>query len=669
MKKTVDELAIDTIRTLSIDMINKANSGHPGLPMGAAPAAYTLWSKTMRHNPKNPKWFNRDRFVLSAGHGSALLYSLLHLFGYGLTIDDLKQFRQFGSKTPGHPEYGETVGVEATTGPLGQGFAMAAGMAMAEAHLAGMFNRPAYPVIDHFTYVLCGDGDLMEGITAEAASLAGHLQLGKLIVLYDSNKISLDGVTDKAFTENVQMRFQSYGWQTLTVADGNNTRAIEQALNRARENVNRPTLIEVHSVIGYGAPGVAGTHKVHGSPLGEKETRLTKQGYGWNYEPFYVPAEVYHQCAKTSAKGESAERAWHVLLEDYAKVYPEKWRKLKSFLSGDIPVGYEQALPQYEPGVNGATRSYSGNILQALNKKWQQLFGGSADLFSSVKTYLNDKGDYQADHYDHSNIWFGVREFAMAAIVNGMTLHGGVKAYGSTFFTFSDYMKPAIRLAALMKIPSIFVFTHDSIAVGEDGPTHEPIEQLAGLRSIPNLNVIRPAEAVETREAWRIAIESKDVPTILVLTRQNTKTYEGEVLGAEAGVRRGGYVVSEAFSSQPEQGILIATGSEVALAIEAQKLLLNDQINVRVVSLPSFELFHRQSEDYKQHILPPNLTNRVAIEMAASFGWERYVGLDGKLITIDRFGASGKSNDVMKAYGFTSEHVAAVFTRLLQKQL
>lgn len=669
MKKTIDALAVDTIRTLSIDMINKANSGHPGLPMGAAPAAYTLWSKVMRHNPKNPEWFNRDRFVLSAGHGSALLYSLLHLFGYGLTIEDLKQFRQLGSKTPGHPEYGLTAGVEATTGPLGQGFAMAAGMAMAEAHLAGKFNRPAYPVIDHFTYVLCGDGDLMEGITAETASLAGHLRLGKLIVLYDSNKISLDGGTNKAFTENVQMRFQSYGWQTLTAADGNNLNAIEQTLNRAKEEVNRPTLIEVHSVIGYGAPDVAGTHNVHGSPLGEDETERTKKGYGWNYGPFYVPAEVYHHCAQTIAKGETDEKAWHEVLDDYSKAYPEECKELKAYINNDIPEAYEQNLPQYDAGTKGATRNFSGDILQDINKSYHQLFGGAADLFSSVKTYLNDKGDYQADHYDQSNIWFGVREFAMAAMVNGMTLHGGVKAYGSTFFTFSDYMKPAIRLAALMKIPSIFVFTHDSIAVGEDGPTHEPIEQLAGLRSIPNLNVIRPADAVETREAWRYAVESTHVPTVLVLTRQSTRTYEGEVLGAEEGIKHGGYIVSDASSEKPESGVLIATGSEVELAIEAQTLLRDDQINVRVVSLPSFELFDAQSKEYKDHVLPPKLTKRVAVEMASSFGWERYVGLEGKLVTIDRFGTSGKSTDVLKAYGFTSEHVASVFTSLLQKQL
>ncbi|MCI1858785.1 MAG: transketolase [Sporolactobacillus sp.] len=664
MKKSIDQLAVDTIRTLAIDMINKANSGHPGLPMGAAPMAYTLWSKIMLHNSKDPQWFNRDRFVLSAGHGSALLYSLLHLFGYGLSIDDLKQFRQVKSRTPGHPEYGLTAGVEATTGPLGQGLAMAAGMAMAEAHLAALFNKPAYPIVDHFTYVLCGDGDLMEGITSEAASLAGHLKLSKLIVLYDSNNISLDGATDKAFTEDVVARFQAYGWQTLTVADGNNSAAIEQALQMAKEDSDRPTLIRVHTVIGYGSPHLAGTHQVHGAPLGEKEAQMTKKGYQWDYAPFFVPDEVYRRCEETVNKGKRAEAEWRELLDDYAQTYPNDYRMFTKYIKNE-PVSDQLSLPEYHAGIEGATRKFSGDILQVIHKKIPNLFGGAADLFSSVKTYLAGEGDFQSADYAKSNIWFGVREFAMGAIVNGITLHGGLKAYGSTFFTFSDYMKPAIRLAALMRIPSIFVFTHDSIAVGEDGPTHEPIEQLAGLRSIPHVQVIRPADAVETEEAWKLALASRDTPTVLILTRQATKTYEGEVTGAAAGVKRGGYVVSAAAASQPEDGILVATGSEVGLAIAAQKQLLDQKVNVRVVSLPCFALFDAQSVDYKNSVLPPNLHKRLAIEMASSFGWERYVGLQGRILAIDRFGMSGKGPEVTKLYGFTSEHVSEVFKQLL----
>ncbi|GGL57345.1 transketolase [Sporolactobacillus putidus] len=669
MSKSTDQLAVDAIRTLSIDMINKANSGHPGLPMGAAPMAYTLWSRIMTHHPANPKWFNRDRFVLSAGHGSALLYSLLHLFGYGLTIDDLKQFRQLGSQTPGHPEYGHTAGVEATTGPLGQGFAMATGMAMAEAHLAGKYNKPAYPVVDHYTYVLCGDGDLMEGVTSEAASLAGHLKLGKLIVLYDSNRISLDGGTDMAFTENVRQRFRAYGWQTLSVENGNSLDGVEQALKAAKEDVHHPSLIEVRTVIGYGAPDVEGTHNVHGSPIGDKEAAIAKKGYGWNYAPFTVPDEVYRKCSEAGKRGSEAEDQWHALLQDYATAYPAESRELIAAIKGTLPADYDQELPDYPTGTKGATRKLSGDVLQTLNQSIGNLFGGAADLFSSVKTYLNGEGDFQPGHYAKSNIWFGVREFAMAGAVNGMTLHGGVRAYGSTFFVFSDYLKPALRLAALMKIPSTFVFTHDSIAVGEDGPTHEPVEQLAGLRAIPNLNVLRPADAVETREAWKLAMESTETPTVLVLTRQNTTTYAGEVQEAPKGVKRGGYVVSPADETRAEDGILIASGSEVGLAIEAQQQLAAEKVNVRVVSLPCFALFDTQSKAYQERVLPPNLKKRIGIEMASSFGWDRYVGPEGAFVTIDRFGASGKGSEVTETYGFTPEHVASVFTESLEKQV
>lgn len=665
MIKSADQLTVDTLRTLAMDMVNKANSGHPGLPLGAAPMAYTLWSRVMVHNPGNPKWFNRDRFVLSAGHGSALLYSLLHVFGYGLTIDDLKQFRQMGSKTPGHPEYGCTAGVEATTGPLGQGIAMAVGMAMAEAHLGSRFNRPAFPVVDHYTYALCGDGDLMEGISSEAASLAGHLKLGKLIVLYDSNQVCLDGNTDKTFTENVQEHFKACGWQTLTVEDGNSFDAIETALRQAQADRHHPSLIEIHTIIGYGAPDVCGTHAAHGNPLGEEEAAKTKKGYGWDHEPFFVPGEVLEKGREILLRGEEAEDAWKQLLKRYAEVYPDDAGALEKRIDDQIPSDYAANLPKYQAGTVGATRKFSYDVIQALKDSLPQLFGGAADLFSSVKTYMENKGDFQPGHYGGRNIWFGVREFVMAGAVNGMTLHGGIRAYGSTFFTFSDYLKPALRLSALMRIPSIFVFTHDSIAVGEDGPTHEPVEQLAGLRAIPNLNVIRPADAMETREAWKIAIESRDRPTVLVLTRQDAKTYEGEFSYAAEGVKRGGYIVSPADAGKSESGILIATGSEVGLAIEAQRLLAERQTNVRVVSLPSFNLFDQQSKDYRNRVLPPELTKRVGIEMAASFGWDRYVGPEGTIIAIDRFGTSGKGSEVTEAYGFTPEHVVSKMRLLI----
>ncbi|WP_010631564.1 transketolase [Sporolactobacillus vineae] len=666
MRKSVDQLAVDTLRMLSLDMISQANSGHPGLPLGAAPMAYTLWSRCMTFNPDNPHWFNRDRFVLSAGHGSALLYSLLHVFGYSLTVDDLKAFRKLGSRTPGHPEYGLTPGVEAMTGPLGQGFAMATGMAITEAHLAGQFNRPAFPVVNHFIYVLCGDGDLMEGITSEAASLAGHLKLGKLIVLYDSNRITLDGGSDRSFTENVQDRFRAYGWQTLTVEDGNRLDDIDEALRKAKADSRHPSLIEVHTVIGYGAPDIQGKHTAHGAPLSAEEMTLTKKGYGWTHEPFFVPDPVYRRCAESGARGRAEEAAWTELLKDFAAVYPDENRALNEAIEGKIPDGYDAALPDYKVGTQAATRKLSGDILQNLGRSIPFLFGGSADLFSSVQTYLKGEGDFQPDSYAGRNIWFGVREFAMAGIVNGMTLHGGVKAYGSTFFAFSDYLKPALRVAALMKIPSIFIFTHDSIAVGEDGPTHQPVEQLAGLRAMPGLQVIRPADAAETREAWKLAVESTHRPTVLVLTRQSTTTYEGEVFGAPKGVRRGGYIVSAADPAKPEAGILIATGSEVGLAIETQKRLAAEHTNVRVVSLPSFDLFDAQGQAYRNHVLPPELTVRVGIEMAASFGWDRYVGPDGGMVAVDRFGASGKGTDVTAAYGFTPEHVADVFMHFLK---
>ncbi|MFX3616638.1 MAG: transketolase [Sporolactobacillus sp.] len=664
MTTAIEQLAIDTIRTLSIDGVEKANSGHPGLPMGAAPMAYTLWAKRMVHNPMDPKWFNRDRFILSAGHGSMLLYSLLHLFNYGLTLEDLKQFRQWGSRTPGHPEYGHTVGVEATTGPLGQGIAMAVGMAMTEAHLAATYNRENFEVVHHQTYVICGDGDLMEGVSSEAASLAGRLKLNRLIVLYDSNKISLDGKLDMSFTENVRQRFDAYGWQTLLVENGNEVADIQSALDQAIQDREHPTLIEVRTTIGYGAPHVGGTNKVHGNPLGVEEVEATKEAYGWHHEPFFVPEEVRTHFQDLEKRGQEAESTWKTRFANYEKIYPKLAGELKAAIDRKLSSNYAADLPEYEVGTNKATRQTSGEVINALAPAVPQLFGGAADLASSTKTMIKGGGDFLPEHYEGRNIWFGVREFAMMAAVNGMALHGGVIPFASTFFTFSDYAKPAIRLAALMGIPSIFVFTHDSIAVGEDGPTHEPIEQLAGLRAIPNLNVLRPADGNEVREAWKVAMESRHTPTLLVLTRQNVETTDGEVSGASAGVKKGGYVVSEA-EGKPE-GLLIATGSEVALAVQAQKKLKDDQVSVRVVSLPSWELFRRQPKAYQDRVLPPNLTARVGIEMGTSFGWHEFVGSEGALITINRFGSSAPEKRILKEYGYTAEHVVEAMKKTLK---
>lgn len=665
MTESIEQLAINTIRTLSIDAIEKANSGHPGLPMGAAPMAYTLWAKVMRHNPHDPKWFDRDRFVLSAGHGSMLLYSLLHLFGYGLTVDDLKQFRQWQSKTPGHPEYGHTIGVEATTGPLGQGIAMAVGMAMAEAHLSAVYNRPGYDVVHHRTFALCGDGDLMEGVSSEAASLAGHLKLGRLIVLYDSNNISLDGNLNMSFSENVRKRFEAYGWQTLLVEDGNDTDSMKQALDEAESDETRPTLIEVKTVIGYGAPTKGGTNQVHGSPLGKEEALGAKKSYGWSYEPFTVPQEVKAHFQSLVLEKEKEEKRWKSLFSDYQKAYPKLADRLQQVIAGELDPDYAGRLPQYEEGKKLATRQSSGEVINALAETVPQLFGGAADLSSSTKTTMKKEKNFTSDSYDGRNIWFGVREFAMAAAVNGMALHGGVIPFGSTFFTFSDYAKPALRLAALMNIPSIFVFTHDSIAVGEDGPTHEPIEQLAGLRAIPGLCVLRPADGNETREAWKLAVESADHPTALVLTRQALETTAGEAAGAAAGVRRGGYVAADGGSDPA--GILIATGSEVPLAVKARELLKQEGVHVRVVSLPSWDLFNQQPEAYRNEILPPDLTKRVGIEMGASLGWRQFVGDEGVLVTVDRFGASAPGDRVVSEYGFTPEHIAQTMKDLLKK--
>ncbi|MDL5039657.1 transketolase [Heyndrickxia coagulans] len=665
VKQTIDQLAINTIRTLSIDAIEKANSGHPGIAMGSAPMAYTLWAKEMNINPKNPNWINRDRFILSAGHGSALLYSMLHLFGYGLTIEDLKQFRQWGSKTPGHPEFGHTAGVEATTGPLGQGIAMAVGMAMAERHLAETYNKEQFNVIDHYTYSLCGDGDLMEGVSAEVASLAGHLKLGQLVVLYDSNDISLDGELSQAFSESVADRFKAYGWQVLRVEDGNDIEAIQQSIQEAKADKEHPTLIEVKTTIGFGSPNKSGSSASHGAPLGTEEVKLTKAAYGWeSEEPFFVPEEVEKHFAHIIEQGNEKEQAWNELFDEYKAAYPELAAQFESAVTGKLPDNWQEALPVFEPGSKMATRASSGKILNAAANEIPQMIGGSADLAGSNKTMILSEKNFALDGYAARNIWFGVREFAMGAALNGMALHGGVKVFGATFFVFSDYLRPAIRLAALMKLPVTYVFTHDSIAVGEDGPTHQPIEHLAALRAMPGISVIRPAEAKETAAAWRLALESQDNPTALVLTRQDLPTLHVDQEQVYEGVKKGAYIVSQAKGEAA--GLLLATGSEVALALEAQQVLENEGIHVSVVSMPSWDLFEQQSAEYKEKVLPRDITARVAIELGTAFGWRAYVGQAGKMITINHFGASAPANTLLEEYGFTIENIVETFKQMVK---
>jgi len=659
MAQLADQLAINAIRTLSIDAIEKANSGHPGLPMGAAPMAYTLWTKQLRHNPQNPKWFNRDRFVLSAGHGSMLLYSLLHLGGYGLDLEEIKNFRQWGSLTPGHPEYGHTVGVEATTGPLGQGIAMSVGMAMAEKHLAATYNKPGHEIVDHYTFALCGDGDLMEGVASEAISLAGHLQLEKLVVLYDSNDISLDGDLAKSFSENVQKRFESNGWNYIHVADGNDVDSVNAAIEKAKQSEGKPTLIEVKTVIGFGSPNKSGKSDVHGAPLGADEVTLTKAAYAWEHEPFAIPQEVYDTFkAASEVQGVQSENEWNQKFEAYKAEYPELAAQFEKAMNNELPEEFDAEVPVYEAGKSVATRSSSGEVINALAKKVPSFFGGSADLAGSNKTTIKGAGDFSPETPEGRNIWFGVREFAMGAALNGMALHGGLNVFGGTFFVFSDYVRPAVRLSALMGLPVTYVFTHDSIAVGEDGPTHEPVEHLAAFRAMPNLNVFRPADANESAEAWKLAVSSKNVPTLLVLSRQNLPVLENSATLAKDGVAKGGYVVSPATKEVPD-AILIATGSEVSLAVEAQKSLLADGIDASVVSMPSVDLFEQQSAEYKESVLPKAVTKRLAIEMGSSFGWHKYVGFEGDVLAIDKFGASAPGEIVMEKYGFTVENVVA----------
>lgn len=660
----VDYLAVNTVRTMSVEAIQAANSGHPGLPIGAAPMAYVLWSKYLKVNPKQSKWVDRDRFVLSAGHGSALLYSLLHLSGFNVSIEDVKNFRQYGSKTPGHPEVDYTDGVEATTGPLGQGFANAVGMAMAEANLAATYNKEGFPIVDHNTYVLCGDGDLMEGISYEAASLAGTLKLNKLIVLYDSNDISLDGELSKSFNETVKDRFEAQGWKYLRVEDGNNLDEIAEAIEEAQCQDEKPTLIEVKTIIGYGTPQ-QGTNKVHGAPLGAENIKVMKENYGWNYQPFEVPEEVAHRFEKLLVQtGEADYQEWQNLFAAYQKAYPELAAQFEAAMSQTLPVDLAEVLPSYEYGSNAmASRVTSQAAIQEIGKHLPYFWGGSADLASSNNTMNKADTDFESTNYQGRNIWFGVREFAMGAALNGILLHGGTRAYAGTFFVFSDYLKAAMRVAAISHLPAIYVYTHDSIAVGEDGPTHEPIEQLAAFRSMPNLNVFRPADGNEVSASWKVALEDQKRPSVLVLSRQNLPVLEHTQALAYEGVAKGAYVVSPQRGEKP-QGILLATGSEVFLAVEAQKRLLEKGHDVSVVSMVAMNRFNEQSSDYRQAVLPTDVRKRVAIEMAASFGWGDYVGLDGKTVTIDRFGASGNGQTVMEKYGFTVENIVETYLSL-----
>ncbi|MBN1967044.1 MAG: transketolase [Anaerolineae bacterium] len=661
--KTLDELCINTIRTLSIDAVQKANSGHPGLPLGAAPMAYVLWTRFLKHNPRNPEWPDRDRFVLSAGHGSMLLYSLLYLTGYRVTLEDLQSFRQWGSVTPGHPEYRETPGVETTTGPLGQGFATAVGMALAEAHLAARFNRPGHPIIEHLTYVLVSDGDLMEGLSHEAASLAGHLGLGKLIALYDNNHVTLSGPASESFSENIPQRFAAYGWHVLEVTDGNDVAAIAAALAEARANTDKPTLISVQTIIGYGSPNKGGTFESHGSPLGEEEVRLTKENLGWPTEPaFYVPEEARQHFRQAIDAGHAAQREWDERLAAYEAAYPELAAQLKQALAGQLPEAWDADIPVFPADSKAiATRSAGGTVLNAIAARVPMLIGGDADLSPSTKTTLKGAGDLSRTDYTGRNIHFGVREHAMGALVNGLALHGGIiKPFTATFMTFSDYQRPAIRLGALMNLPVVYVFTHDSVGVGEDGPTHQPVEHVAALRAIPNVTVFRPADANETAQAWHAAMLS-DGPVVFALTRQNVPVLAPDMVG---DVSKGAYVLYEAGDG-PDV-ILIGTGSELQFALAAGQQLAAAGVAVRVVSMPSFEAFARQPAAYRESVLPSAVRARVSIEAGVTTCWGKWVGLDGIAIGVDRFGASAPWKTIYEQFGLTTDAVVAAARSLLQ---
>jgi len=663
MSRELDKLSINAIRVLSADAIEKSKSGHPGLPLGSATMAYTLWTK-MNHNGKNPEWDNRDRFVLSAGHGSMLEYSLLHLFGYGLTVEDIKNFRQFGSLTPGHPEFGHTKGVEITTGPLGQGICNAVGFAIAEAHLAEKFNKPDYSVVDHYTYAIVGDGCLMEGISGEASSLAGTLGLGKLVVLYDSNNISIEGNTDIAFREDVAKRYEAYGWQVLNVADGNDIDTIEKAIEAAKAETTKPSIIIVKNQIGFGCPAKQGKASAHGEPLGAENVKAMKENLGWKTEPaFYVPDEVYTNMNEHIAKGEKTEEAWNELFKSYAKAYPELAAEYTKWMSGELD---KEALLNNEElwsfDKEMATRESSGIMINRLAKLIPNFIGGSADLAPSNKTHMNDRGDFSAEDRSGSNLHFGVREHAMAAIANGMYAHGGLKVFCATFFVFSDYMKGAMRLSALMNIPVAYVLTHDSIGVGEDGPTHEPIEQLAALRSMPNMTVFRPADSKETAAAWYYAVTNGATPTSLVLTRQKLPLYDG----CPKRALKGAYILKDSKKETPDV-LLMASGSEVELIYKAADELEAKGIDARVISMPSFELFDVQDEAYKESVMPNKVRSRVAVEALTSFGWHKYVGLDGEVISLDTFGASGKAEVLFKQFGFTVENVVDKAIKVVKK--
>lgn len=657
----ISNLSIATIRSLGIDTINKANSGHPGMVLGSAPALYTLFNKELNIYNKEAEWINRDRFVLASGHASALLYSMLHLTGFDVTIDDLKNFRQLNSHTPGHPEIEMTHGVDASSGPLGQGIPMAAGMAMAEKFLASQYNKENFDIIDHYTYVLCGDGDMQEGVTYEAASLAGHLSLGKLIVLYDANKVTLDGPLSMSFSENVKKRYEACNWQVLEVKDGNDINEIHKAIKKGKKEQFKPTLIIVNTVIGFGSAN-QGTNKVHGAPLGKEDGKNAKLSYGFDHDEFYVPEEVYEDFKKKTIKrGKSKFNKWNKLFNEYKEQYPTEAKQLEDAIAGKYSLNIDELLKNYPVGHNDATRNTSLEVIQEVAKQNPTFLSGTADLASSTKTKIKDEDDFSVENYNGRNLVFGIREFAMAAIMNGMTLHKGVKVSAGGFLVFSDYFKAAVRMACLMKLPIILPLSHDSIAVGEDGPTHQPIEQFAMLRSIPNMHVIRPGDAVEMAAAWKLAIESTENPTALILTRQNVETMENSSV---EGVSKGAYVIGK--EENHLDAIIIASGSEVNLAMKAKKVLFEKGIDVRVVSMPCQEFFDQQDEQYKEAVLPNAMRKRLSVEMASSFGWHKYVGLDGITISIDEFGKSAPAQDVIQSYGFTVDGVVENIEKLLK---
>jgi transketolase len=669
MKIDLDQLCINTIRTLSLDAVQKAESGHPGLPLGMAPTAYILWTKFMRYNPKNPKWFNRDRFLLSAGHGSMLIYALLHLTGYDLPMSELKNFRQLHSKTPGHPENYMTEGVEITTGPLGQGFANGVGMAMAEAHLAAKFNQKGFPIVDHYIYCICSDGDLMEGVSYESASLAGHLKLANLIYFYDDNNITIEGSTDLAFNEDATKRFEAAGWHVLEVADGNDLKAIENAIKEAHKIKDKPKLIRVKTIIGFGMPK-QGTNKAHSDAPGEEAVKETKRNLGWDENKhFYVPKEVSAHFREAIKRGAQYEKDWDALVKKYEKTHGDLGKTLKETRLNKLPEGWEKSLPKFDNAEAKATRAYSGEVINAIAGVVPQFFGGSADLAPSNNTTIKDSASFAPENYEGRNIHFGIREHAMGATMNGMALYGSVIPYGGTFQTFSDYMRPAIRLACLSHIQTIYVFTHDSIGLGEDGPTHQSVEHLAALRSIPNLAVIRPCDAHETREAWRAALKRDNAPTAFAFSRQKVQLIDRNKFADAKGLHKGAYILAEAEDKQGKTAtpklILIATGSEVGLAMQAREQLNAQNILTRVVSMPCWEFFDEQTPKYKESVLPKNVTARMAIEAGVSQGWEKYTGLEGDTVTVDKFGTSAPADDVFKEYGFTVENVVKKAKKLI----